>query len=1095
MSTDSRASSALLPKTSIRTKLFVSAAISVGLAVVVALTVFLQYRNVGQAARTARFTREVIKEVSELNSLGYAYLLLKDERPRVQWQLRRGALEKVLLEHMAKTPYEKTLITKLRSNLELMKGLFEDAVKGVEESRVSAKNGTSSYDELIEGITAQLMARSEIMVNDASLLGRESTRRVDSIQRQSFILVLAAAFLLILSAFMTAFLLLRSIGGSVRVLKQGTRRIAAGDFEYRLEMPVNDELGDLGRAFNDMSEQLKRVTVSKDRLELEVEERRRVEEALRESEQRWSTTLRSIGDAVIATDTGGRITFMNDVAEASTGWTLGDALQEPIGEVFHIVHEHTRAEVESPVTKVLREGMIVGLANHTILMRKDGMEIPIDDSGAPITDKDGKTTGVVLVFRDITDRKQAEEELRKSGERYRLLAETMVQGVVHQNENGEIVAMNPAAELILGKDREQFVGSTSVKEEHHTIRENGEIFPGMEHPSMVALRTGQQVRGVIMGVFNPKVGDYRWISVDAMPIFAPSQVHPSQVYTVFQDITERKRAEEEVRLAAETFKRTFHGNAAAMALSRIDDGRVLDLNERWVELTGFRREEAVGRTSSELGLWKDPGDRAAMIREVEQSGAVQGREVACIHRNGQEWTGLFSAQITTVRGNRVLISSAIDITERKRAEEALRRAHDLLELRVEERTEELREAYESLKEETREREKAEFQLRQSQKMEAIGTLAGGIAHDFNNILASVLGFTEMAIDDVPDRPLVEKNLRNVLKSAMRARELVKQILAFSRKTNYERGPLALTPILRETVQLLRASIPTTIDIRLSVIATSDMIRANPVEVQQILMNLATNASLAMQEKGGTVEISLSDIDFESEAPVPDADVEPGEYAQLMVKDTGIGMAHDVMKRVFEPFFTTREVGKGTGMGLAVVYGIVKDLQGMVTVESEQGVGSTFRVLLPKVKTRAEDKDIHTAQIRGGKERILFVDDEDMLTEWGQALLGRLGYTVTAFTDSMGALNAVSSDPSRFDLVITDQTMSGLTGIQLTKEILKINPDIPIILCTGHSETISPDIAKESGIREYLMKPLARQELAEAVRRVLDEKAEERRSGH
>jgi CheY-like chemotaxis protein len=372
-------------------------------------------------------------------------------------------------------------------------------------------------------------------------------------------------------------------------------------------------------------------------------------------------------------------------------------------------------------------------------------------------------------------------------------------------------------------------------------------------------------------------------------------------------------------------------------------------------------------------------------------------------------------------------------------------------------------------------------------MEAIGTLAGGIAHDFNNILASILGFTEMAIEDVSDRPLVEKNLRNVLKSAMRARELVKQILSFSRKAKYERTPLSLSPIIKETVHLLRASIPTMIEIKLAITACSDTILAAPIEVQQVLMNLATNASLAMQEKGGTMEISLTDITFEPDSPAMWADVAPGEYIQLMVKDTGIGMSFDVMKRVFEPFFTTREVGKGTGMGLAVIYGIVKDLEGAITVESELGKGSTFRVLLPKSRTDEKEEQPQTARVPKGMERILFVDDEEMLVEWAKITLERLGYEVTAVTDSGDALRVFSDDPSRYDLVITDQAMPRMAGALLAGELLKVRNDIPIILCTGHSETISPERAKEIGVRELLMKPLTKRELAQAIRRVLDAK--------
>jgi len=253
------------------------------------------------------------------------------------------------------------------------------------------------------------------------------------------------------------------------------------------------------------------------------------------------------------------------------------------------------------------------------------------------------------------------------------------------------------------------------------------------------------------------------------------------------------------------------------------------------------------------------------------------------------------------------------------------------------------------------------------------------------------------------------------------------------------------------------------------------------------MNLATNASLAMQDKGGTMEISLTDINFEPDSPVFGADISPGEYVQLIVKDTGGGMGPDVMKRVFEPFFTTREVGKGTGMGLAVVYGIVKDLQGTITVESELGVGSTFSVLLPKVKTDAQGEIVQPVEIPGGNERILFVDDEEMLVELGRAALERLGYKVTAMTESREALKTFSIDPSLFDLVITDHAMPQMAGAQLAKELLNVRRDIPIILCTGHSDNISPESSRKIGIKEFLTKPVSKKELAEAVRRVLDGK--------
>ncbi len=441
------------------------------------------------------------------------------------------------------------------------------------------------------------------------------------------------------------------------------------------------------------------------------------------------------------------------------------------------------------------------------------------------------------------------------------------------------------------------------------------------------------------------------------------------------------------------------------------------------------------------------------ITNLSDAFLKNSHELKIIARDGSEKWVNFRAEKIEFEGKNAVMVSAMDIGDLKQAEI--------------------------------EKQQLEIQLRQAQKMESIGTLAGGIAHDFNNILSSVIGYTELTLADMSEGKSVSKqNMQAILRAGERARDLVSQILTFSRQTEKVNIPIKMHMIANEALKLLRSSIPTTIEI-IHKIQKCKPILADPTQIHQVIMNLCTNAFHAMQRSGGVMTVTLSPIEIQAQDSERIADLSPGSYAKLEVIDTGTGMNQSTIERIFDPYFTTKEKGKGTGLGLAVVHGIVTNHNGAITVESIPGQGSTFRVFLPVVDDSEMQITSRKKQLPRGTEHILLVDDEKEIVLIEQQMLERLGYKVTTCAGSLDALTVFQANPLKFDMIITDMTMPNMTGDQLACEIIKIRPEIPIILCTGFSEYMNNEKAKSMGIRKFVLKPVSMEEIATAIRDVLD----------
>jgi PAS domain S-box-containing protein len=670
------------------------------------------------------------------------------------------------------------------------------------------------------------------------------------------------------------------------------------------------------------------------------------------------------------------------------------------------------------------------------------------------------------------------QQIREKEEHYRLVAENAGDGIMVFEPGGALISVNPAMRRITGITSGEIGSVDDFKSGVHP----GDR-PGLETHWQAVMDTGEA--GSLEYRYTDRSGNLHNLEQHSSPMYHGSS-ELRGIAVIVRDVTARKAAEEELNRYRQHLEEMVEERSAE--LRRANEELSREINERKHAEISLRRLATIIEQGAEIVVITDPDGVIEYVNPAFEKTTGYTRDetrgqTCRILKSGKQSAEFYHDLWQTIAAGQTWHGQ---MANRDKAGAIFHEAAIISPLRDFEGH--IVNYVKMARDVTRERELQEH-LRQSQKLEAIGALAGGIAHDFNNILYAVLGYTRLAMDGLPSESATRPFLEEVVKAGKRARDLVEQILTFGRRGEHSREAVYCQPAIRESLKLLRSTLPATIEIHTAIGNDAGPVYADPTHIHQIVMNLCTNAWHAMREKGGRLTVALRQHQPDPLLVENHPDLENRDYVILSVSDTGHGIGKETMSRIFEPYFSTKEVGEGIGLGLATVHGIVKDMHGAVLVTSEPGEGAAFDVYLPLHDRLPETKEEEEAghPLPEGNEHILFVDDETMIANVGAIALKRLGYAVTVVTDSGEAFSIFREAPDTFDVVITDQTMPGLTGIQLARHMLAIRPDMPVILCTGYSEMVDRKSAEKAGIRQYLKKPCIDRELAEAIRHVLRKK--------
>jgi len=651
----------------------------------------------------------------------------------------------------------------------------------------------------------------------------------------------------------------------------------------------------------------------------------------------------------------------------------------------------------------------------------------------------------VQALEKITSgRNRAEEDLQEKDKRSEAFQSKILANI------GDVIGIidrdginkykSPNIEKLFGWKPEEVIGSSTLEYVHPEDLESTQNF-------FKTLMLESNAVGTIDYQYKCKNDSYRWIKFTGSNFLQDPDI--CGILGNYHDITDRKHDEQSLRESEYRFKALHNASFGGIAIH--DKGIILDCNQGLSEITGYSVTELIEMD----GLLLIAEKSRNYVMDHILSGYEKPYETFGLRKNGEEFPVRLQARNIPYHGKTVRAVEFRDISEHKQAE--------------------------------KEREKLQVQLTQAHKMESVGRLAGGIAHDFNNILSAIFGYTELALFDIDKDSETYTHLKEVMTAGTRAKELVKQILAYSRQSKQEKTPLKVSMLIDEVRKMLRSAIPTSIAISVDNQAARSIISADTTQIHQVLINLCMNAAHAMEGDGGTIKIGLYNLYMDKACVEPIPNLLPGDYLKLSISDTGSGIASEIIDQIFEPYFSTKDKEKGTGLGLAVVHGIVKSHNGHITVCSEPGKGTTFNVYLPLInETGGHVAEKQENIVPTGDERILFVDDEIMIVKTQQQSLKLLGYSVVATTSSIEALEIFKKTPDKFDLVITDMTMPHMTGDRLAEEIKKLRPDIPVILCTGFSEKLTQHTTTELQIDKLMMKPFDKTKLSKAIRKALDD---------